>query len=75
MWGRVGGVGSIGVVGSVGILDFLGILDYLDYLDFPDYLDFQVVLGAQWKFSGDKHKFLQVCTERIFHQLYPLVML
>ena len=30
---------------------------------------------AQWKFSGDKHKFLQVCTERIFHQLYPLVLL
>ena len=30
---------------------------------------------AQWKFSGDKHKSLQVETERIFHQRYPLVML
>lgn len=30
---------------------------------------------AQWKFSGDKHKFLQVDTERTFHQQYPLVML
>ena len=25
---------------------------------------------AQWKFSGDKHKSLQVETERIFHQRY-----
>ena len=32
-------------------------------------------LGAQWKFSGDKHKSLQVDTERTFHQRYPLVML
>ena len=31
--------------------------------------------GAQWKFSGDKHKSLQVDTERTFHQQYPLVML
>lgn len=30
---------------------------------------------AQWKFSGDKHKSLQVYTERTFHQRYPLVML
>ena len=30
---------------------------------------------AQWKFSGDKHKSLQVDTERTFHQRYPLVML
>ena len=30
---------------------------------------------AQWKFSGDKHKSLQVYIERIFHQQYPLVML
>ena len=30
---------------------------------------------AQWKFSGDKHKSLQVDTERTFHQQYPLVML
>ena len=29
----------------------------------------------QWKFSGDKHKSLQVDTERTFHQRYPLVML
>ena len=27
------------------------------------------------KFSGDKHKSLQVDTERTFHQRYPLVML
>ena len=32
-------------------------------------------LTAQWKFSGDKHKSLQVDTERTFHQRYPLVML
>ena len=31
--------------------------------------------GAQWKFSGDKHKSLQVDTERTFHQRCPLVML
>ena len=31
--------------------------------------------AAQWKFSGDKHKSLQVDTERTFHQRYPLVML
>ena len=31
--------------------------------------------SAQWKFSGDKHKSLQVDTERTFHQRYPLVML
>ena len=30
---------------------------------------------AQWKFSGDKHKSLQVDTERTFHQRCPLVML
>ena len=30
---------------------------------------------CQWKFSGDKHKSLQVDTERTFHQRYPLVML
>ena len=30
---------------------------------------------AQWKFSGDKHKSLQVYIERTFHQRYPLVML
>ena len=30
---------------------------------------------AQWKFSGDKHKSLQVYTERTFHQRYLLVML
>lgn len=32
-------------------------------------------LRAQWKFSGDKHKSLQVYTERTFHQRYLLVML
>ena len=32
-------------------------------------------IRAQWKFSGDKHKSLQVYTERTFHQRYPLVML
>ena len=32
-------------------------------------------LTAQWKFSGDKHKSLQVYTERTFHQRYLLVML
>ena len=32
-------------------------------------------MEAQWKFSGDKHKSLQVYIERIFHQQYPLVML
>ena len=31
--------------------------------------------AAQWKFSGDKHKSLQVDTERTFHQRYPLAML
>ena len=30
---------------------------------------------GQWKFSGDKHKSLQVDTERTFHQRYPLAML
>ena len=30
---------------------------------------------AQWKFSGDKHKSLQVDTEKTFHQRCPLVML
>ena len=33
------------------------------------------VCSAQWKFSGDKHKSLQVDTERTFHLRYPLVML
>ena len=33
------------------------------------------VTTAQWKFSGDKHKSLQVYTERTFHQRYLLVML
>ena len=33
------------------------------------------VSTAQWKFSGDKHKSLQVDTERTFHLRYPLVML
>lgn len=33
------------------------------------------VAKGQWKFSGDKHKSLQVDTERTFHQRYPLVML
>ena len=32
-------------------------------------------ISAQWKFSGDKHKSLQVDTERTFHQRCPLVML
>ena len=32
-------------------------------------------IWGQWKFSGDKHKSLQVDTERTFHQRYPLVML
>ena len=32
-------------------------------------------INAQWKFSGDKHKSLQVDTERTFHQRCPLVML
>lgn len=32
-------------------------------------------VSAQWKFSGDKHKSLQVDTERTFHQRYPLAML
>ena len=32
-------------------------------------------LWGQWKFSVDKHKSLQVDTERTFHQRYPLVML
>ena len=32
-------------------------------------------IWAQWKFSGDKHKSLQVDTERTFHQRCPLVML
>lgn len=34
-----------------------------------------VEIAAQWKFSGDKHKSLQVYTERTFHQRYLLVML
>ena len=33
------------------------------------------ITAGQWKFSGDKHKSLQVDTERTFHQRYPLVML
>ena len=35
----------------------------------------QSPIWAQWKFSGDKHKSLQVDTERTFHQRCPLVML
>ena len=42
--------------------------DTEDAPDFPE-------VWAQWKFSGDKHKFLQVDTERTFHQRYPLAML
>lgn len=38
-------------------------------------LTVQYIIGAQWKFSGDKHKSLQVYTERTFHQRYLLVML
>ena len=38
-------------------------------------LKFDGVKRAQWKFSGDKHKSLQVYTERTFHQRYLLVML
>ena len=34
-----------------------------------------IITWGQWKFSGDKHKSLQVDTERTFHQRYPLVML
>ena len=37
--------------------------------------DFSALVQAQWKFSGDKHKSLQVDTERTFHQRYPLAML
>ena len=37
--------------------------------------DNEPLIGAQWKFSGDKHKSLQVDTERTFHQRYPLAML
>ena len=33
------------------------------------------LIWGQWKFSGDKHKSLQVDTERTFHQRYLLVML
>ena len=39
------------------------------------FLVLEALLSAQWKFSGDKHKSLQVYTERTFHQRYPLVML
>ena len=35
----------------------------------------QKLKAGQWKFSGDKHKSLQVDTERTFHQRYLLVML
>ena len=35
----------------------------------------KALISAQWKFSGDKHKSLQVYTERTFHQRYLLVML
>lgn len=42
---------------------------------FLDRIDIQVEVTGQWKFSGDKHKSLQVYIERIFHQRYPLVML
>lgn len=38
-------------------------------------IDVSAVFEAQWKFSGDKHKSLQVDTERTFHQRCPLVML
>ena len=39
------------------------------------FYSFGFVMLGQWKFSGDKHKSLQVYIERIFHQRYPLVML
>ena len=51
---------------------------YIDDLNTMTEVTFDKILGlasAQWKFSGDKHKSLQVDTERTFHQRYPLVML
>ena len=42
-----------------------------DLLYIYAYTDIQ----AQWKFSGDKHKSLQVDTKRTFHHRYPLAML
>ena len=46
----------------------------VDFVDYP-VDDNTLFFMAQWKFSGDKHKSLQVDTERTFHQRYPLVML
>ena len=40
-----------------------------------NFIETDAKLMAQWKFSGDKHKSLQVYTERTFHQRYLLVML
>ena len=50
-----------------------GFMDAVRITDFP-IRDHKVIL-AQWKFSGDKHKSLQVDTEKTFHQRCPLVML
>ena len=50
----------------------LSLANLNNLLDISKFLSIKM---AQWKFSGDKHKSLQVDTERTFHQRYPLVML
>ena len=68
-----------------------GLLDYFDITEASNMGDYFMLvlvekdivpenlqglpLMGQWKFSGDKHKSLQVDTERTFHQRYPLAML
>ena len=53
-------------------------IDSIESRAFREFI-MQSVIGrqtrAQWKFSGDKHKSLQVDTEKTFHQRCPLVML
>ena len=49
--------------------------DISEFFDRLDECTEANLIRAQWKFSGDKHKSLQVYTERTFHQRYLLVML
>ena len=53
---------------------FAGIIANAKTLKLSKNIIYEGAVG-QWKFSGDKHKSLQVDTERTFHQRYPLVML
>ena len=55
--------------------EFLLCIRTLGYKEIKKNITISGPTTAQWKFSGDKHKSLQVDTERTFHQRYPLAML